>query len=49
MLQLVRPIAEMKEAALEYKYEHFEYGDKEINGSEFLDKMDFYKEWLCEE
>lgn len=34
MLKLVRPTAELKEAALEYKYEHFEYGDKEINGSE---------------
>ena len=46
MLQLVRPTADMKEAALEYKYEHFEYGDKEINGSELLDKMDSYEEWL---
>lgn len=46
MIQLVRPTAEMKEAALEYKREHFEYGDTEINGSELLDQMDSYEEWL---
>ncbi|MBE5886594.1 MAG: GNAT family N-acetyltransferase [Lachnospiraceae bacterium] len=46
MLKLVRPTAELKEAALEYKYEHFEYGDKEINGSELLDQMDSYEDWL---
>ncbi len=46
MLRLVRPTAEMKEAALEYKKEHFEYGDREINGSELLDQMDSYEEWL---
>ncbi len=46
MLQLVRPTAEMKEAALDYKNEHLEYGDKEINGSELLDQTDSYEEWL---
>ena len=46
MLHLVRPTAGMKEAALDYKKEHFEYGDKEINGSELLDQMDSYEEWL---
>lgn len=46
MLQLVRPTADMKEDALEYKKEHFEYGDKEINGSELLDQIDSYEEWL---
>ncbi len=46
MIQLVRPTAEMKEAALEYKREHFEYGDTEINGSELLDQTDSYEEWL---
>ncbi len=46
MLHLVRPTAEMKEAALDYKKEHFEYGDKEINGGELLDQMDSYEEWL---
>ena len=46
MIQLVRPTAEMKEAALEYKREHFEYGDTEINGSELLDQIDSYEEWL---
>ncbi len=46
MLRLVRPTAEMKEAALEYKKEHFEYGDREINGSELLDQMESYEEWL---
>lgn len=46
MLRLVRPTADMKEAALEYKREHFEYGDTEINGSELLDQMDSYEEWL---
>lgn len=45
-IRLVRPTADMKEAALEYKKEHFDYGDKEINGSELLDQMDSYEEWL---
>ena len=45
-IKLVRPTADLKEAALEYKYEHLEYGDKEINGSELLDKTDSYEEWL---
>ncbi len=45
-IRLVRPTADMKEAALEYKDEHFAYGDKEINGSELLDQMDSYEEWL---
>lgn len=46
MIRLVRPTVEMKEAALEYKREHFEYGDTEINGSELLDQIDSYEEWL---
>lgn len=45
-LKLVRPTPEMKEAALKYKEEHFQYGEKEISGSEFLDQAESYEVWL---
>ena len=47
MLKLTRPTAEMKEAALEYKKEHLSFGETEISGSELLDQMDSYEEWLA--
>ena len=45
-LKLVRPTLEMKEMALDYKKEHFAHNERIINGSELLDKMDSYEEWL---
>jgi len=45
-LTLVRPTLEMKEMALDYKSEHFAHNEMIINGSELLDKMDSYEEWL---
>ena len=47
MLKLVRPTLEMKQTALEFKKEFFDNGEKVINGSEMLDNMDNYEEWLA--
>ena len=46
MIELVRPTKEMKEAAIDFKNEFLEQGEHEINGSELLDKMDSYEDWL---
>lgn len=46
MIKLVRPTIDMKESALNYKKEHFDNNEMIINGSELLDKMDSYEEWL---
>lgn len=43
---LVRPTPELKEKAINYRQEHFDFGEKIINGSELLDKTDSYEEWL---
>lgn len=43
---LVKPNTEFKLKALEYRKEHFDYGEKIINGSELFDKIDNYEEWL---
>lgn len=45
-LTLIRPTLEMKEMALDYKSEHLAHNEMIINGSELLDKMDSYEEWL---
>ena len=45
-LALIRPTLEMKEMALDYKSEHFAHNEMIINGSELLDKIDSYEEWL---
>ncbi len=47
MIKLIRPTIEMKQAALEFKQEFFDNGEKVINGSEMLDNMDSYEEWLA--
>lgn len=46
MLKMVRPTLEMKQEALEFKQEFFDNGETVINGSEMLDNMDSYEEWL---
>jgi predicted acetyltransferase len=46
-IKLVVPTAEMKEAALVFKQEFLDRGERTINGSELLDQMDSYEEWLA--
>ncbi len=46
-IKLVVPTAEMKEAALAFKQEFLDRGERTINGSELLDQMDSYEEWLA--
>lgn len=43
---LVKPTAELKHAALDYRKEHFQKGETVINGSELLDQTESYEEWL---
>ncbi len=43
---LVRPTIQRKAQALEYREEHFRNGEKVINGSELLDQIESYEEWL---
>lgn len=45
-IALVRPTLELKEKALEYREEHFQYGEKIIYGSELFDRTESYEEWL---
>lgn len=45
-VSLVRPTLEHKEEALAFKKEFFDYGEKEINGSELLDQLNSYDNWL---
>lgn len=45
-IRLIRPALELKEKALEYREEHFAYGETTIYGSELFDKTDSYEEWL---
>ena len=45
-IRLVRPTFELKEKAMEFKQEFFDNNEMVINGSELLDKMDSYEEWL---
>lgn len=46
MIKLARPTIDMKEKALDYRQEHFNNGEMIINGSELLDKIESYEEWL---
>lgn len=46
MIKLVVPTIELKDKALNYRQEHFDKGEKIINGSELLDKMESYEVWL---
>lgn len=45
-IRLISPALELKEKALEYREEHFAYGETTIYGSELFDKTDSYEEWL---
>ncbi len=46
MINLKRPSKEHEKAALEFKEEFNKIGEFVINGSELLDQMDSYDEWL---
>ncbi len=46
MITLKRPIKENEAEALEFKQEFIDNGEQTINGSELLDQMDSYDEWL---
>lgn len=43
---LVKPSIKLKLEALQYRQEHFDYGETVINGSELFDKTPCYEEWL---
>ena len=45
-IKLVVPTLELKTKALDYRQEHFNNNEQIINGSELLDKIDSYEEWL---
>ena len=46
MITLKRPTKEYESEALAFKREFIENGETTINGSELLDQMDSYDEWL---
>ena len=46
MIKLKRPIKEYESEALAFKKEFIDNGEQTINGSELLDQMDSYDEWL---
>ncbi len=46
MIKLKRPIKEYEAEALAFKKEFIDNGEQTINGSELLDQMDSYDEWL---
>ncbi len=45
-IRLVKPSLELKDKALEYRQEHFDFGEQVINGSELFDTITSYEEWL---
>lgn len=45
-IQLVRPTIEHKEQLLEFKQEFINAGETVINGSELLDRIEVYEDWL---
>ena len=46
MITLKRPTKEYEEQAIAFKNEFFDNGELTINGSELLDQVDSYDEWL---
>ena len=46
MITLKRPTKELEAEAKAFKQEFFDNGETVINGSELLDQMDSYDEWL---
>lgn len=46
-IALVRPTMDMQAEALAYKQAHFDFGETVIDGSELLDRIEDYGEWLA--
>ncbi|MCR5267467.1 MAG: GNAT family N-acetyltransferase [Lachnospiraceae bacterium] len=46
MITLKRPVKENEAEAKEFKQEFLDHGETVINGSELLDQLDFYEQWL---
>ena len=46
MIKLKRPVKEYENEALAFKQEFIDNGENTINGSELLDRMESYDEWL---
>lgn len=45
-IRLVKPTLKLKNEALKYRQEHFDFGEQIIYGSELFDKIASYDEWL---
>jgi predicted acetyltransferase len=45
-IKLIIPTIDNKEEALRFKQSFFDAGEKTIDGSELLDRMESYEEWL---
>lgn len=45
-ISLVRPTIDHKEKALDFRKEFFDNNERVINGSEMLDNIESYEEWL---
>lgn len=45
-IRLVKPTLGLKDKALEYRQERFDFGEQVINGSELFDKIASYEEWF---
>ncbi|MCL1791640.1 MAG: GNAT family N-acetyltransferase [Peptococcaceae bacterium] len=45
-IKLVTPCQEMETEALDYRKEHYNFGEKIIHGSSLFDQTDSYDEWL---
>ncbi len=45
-IRLIKPTLKLEKEALEYRQEHFDFGEQVINGSELFDKIASYGEWL---
>ncbi|MCL2415291.1 MAG: GNAT family N-acetyltransferase [Defluviitaleaceae bacterium] len=45
-MELIFPTIELKQKALEYRQEHFDNHETEINGDGGLDEANTYEEWL---
>lgn len=46
MIRFIRPTIEHKDDALAFKQEFIDNGEQTINGSELLDQLDSYEDWL---
>ena len=46
MIKFIRPTIEHKDDALAFKQEFIDNGEQTINGSELLDQLDSYEDWL---